>query len=146
MIVDFAVYDSTGTIKRTGTVPAGQESLQADAASGEYVVVTKASIESDRVSNPTGPSPSVVVKTPTTATSTSSSPIAANGTAEFVVSNVPIGSRAFISVPAGKGISDTYDAVVNDGVVVVTSTIPGNYILELFSNNYLTYKVSFDAV
>lgn len=146
MIVDFAVYDSTGTIKRTGSVPAGQESLQADAASGEYVVVMKASIESDRVTNPTGPSPSVVVKTPTTATSTTSTPIAANGTAKFVVSNVPIGSRAFITVPAGKGISDTYDAIVNDGVVEVTTTIPGKYTLELFSDTYTTYKVTFDAV
>jgi hypothetical protein len=129
-MANFLVYSlSTGIIDRTGSVPDGQELLQA--LPGEGAMLNPSNFNGADYSVSLGPPPTLVAKAAMGAV-IDKLHIAANGVAQAIISSVPVGADLYIN--------GTYNQNVSDGTVEFSSAVSGIYILELRESRHLTQQ------
>jgi hypothetical protein len=146
MTIKFTITDSaTGAILRTGTTMTMATALL-QAGPGE----TLTTVGSDPIRDTVDPGTSTATPKPLmtrdgTATNVNRTSMLANGSDFITISNIPNGAGYHFVVPVGKGLQDITPATVADGVLEITTTVPGSYTVILTYPNMLNFRVNFNA-
>lgn len=150
MTVKWTVYDSTsGEILRTGeAMTVAQANLQGNTPGTKVVVVGSDPVaQKVDISNPSAPV--VSARLPMTVNGTqisaSKTSIIANGIDSATISPVPNGATYLLTVPSGLGIAEYPIGTINDGSLVLTTTVPGIYTLLIQYGTNLDFTVTINA-
>lgn len=151
MSIDYTVYDSnTGAILRTGTALTEASARLQGSAPGTRVTLKGSDPKYDNVEiTPIGVDPGLVPKLPMRnqngLTQTSAASIKADGYEMLTIHFVPSGAKVEIFLPPNLGLMQPQDAIVTDGVINITTTVPGIYQVKLSYMNFLDFEASFYA-
>lgn len=145
MSITFTVFDSTGKIVRNGNAMS-TATAAAQAGPGETVKFEGTDPETEAIDPGTG---NVLNRVPMSAngvlTSYDKTIITANGVDAVTISNIPAGAIYEVYLPANMGLIQPPDDVVNDGVLIITTTVKGLYQVKLRFQNYLDFGVTINA-
>lgn len=146
MTIQFTVYDASGTILRTGnTMTVAQAQLQATEP-GTYVTTVGTDPDTQIILPGTGqPSYRGPMQVDGVNTSINRTSIVANGIATLTISPIPPGALYAVTVPQGVGLDEIPEGTINDGSLVITTTVKGTYSVRLRSGYFLDYKATFNA-
>lgn len=139
MFVDFTVYDSSGTILRTGACPA--DMLQLQAGPGENAIIGKSYIQSDRVID--GDTP-IISSKPQQAITVTGLTFVANNTAFATFSGIASGSSVKIT-PEVISDAAASSTLVNDGTARIFSSIKGKFGIVIDHPDYQSYTNQIEA-
>lgn len=151
MTIEYTVYDSaTGEILRTGTTMTMAQAQLQGSAPGTRVVTIGSDPATQVVEvTPIGTDPSTLPKVPISVggvqISASKTNFAANGTDTVTISPIPAGATYSITVPPDMGIATIYPGTINDGSLIITTTVPGTYALTIKYGTNLDFVVSLYA-
>lgn len=151
MSIDFTVYDSnTGAILRTGTAQTEASARLQGSAPGTRVVLRGSDPKYDNVQvTPIGVEPGLVPKLPMRnangLTQASGTSIKADGVQMLTIHFVPNGAKVEVFLPTNLGLMQPQDAIVTDGVINITTTVPSIYQVKVSYMNFLDFEVSFNA-
>lgn len=133
---------------RVGTAMSTESANLQGSTPGTYVEIVDLDPVTEVV---TGPStiPLVVSKQTmrvgTLQTAATKTTLVANGTDSLTISPIPAGATCEVFLPENRGLLQPNDFVVNDGSLVITTTVSGIYSIRLAYQNFLDFKVTFNA-
>lgn len=144
-MVAYVIYHADGTIASTGI---SQEStVEYLVGPGQNLVITNrmADPETEYISNP-GTDPVIAPKpAPPAPMVISKVFMSANGTDYVAIPNIPAGSSYAITPPDAGADTAGLTGTIDDGVLEITTTMPGNYQVTVTPLNQQPYKASFNA-
>lgn len=147
-MITYTVFDSaTGKILRTGTAMSVASAQLQGSTPGTRVEF----VGSDPTTEVIDPGTNLPVdrlpmrNAAGSLTTKNKTTITANGVDAVTISNVPVGAICEVFMPPNLGLVQITDQVVNDGVVIITSTVPGLYQIVLRYQNFLDFGVTINA-
>lgn len=147
MTVAFTVFDTaSGEILRTGNaMTVAQAQLQA--GPGEKVITVGTDPLTQVISNPGSDYPGIINKpgSGNLNISVDKTAMLANGVDKVTFSGIPTGAVAKFGVPADQGVIPVADTTINDGTLVVTTKIPGDYTVLISVFPAQDYQVTIHA-
>jgi len=151
MTIQYTVYDSaTGEILRTGsTLTLAQAQLQGSTP-GTRVVTVGSDPETEVVEVvPIDATPGTLPRVPISVSGVqigaSKTNLIANGTDSVTISPIPVGATYHVTVPLNKGIATIPSGTINDGSLIITTTVAGIYGVTIKYGTNLDFVVSLNA-
>jgi hypothetical protein len=150
MTIQFTVYnDTTGEIVRTGTAMT-EASARAQAGPGTRVTLVGSDPVVDKVTiTPIGTDGSKTARTPMTVgaaqIAANKTTMTANGVDAVTISNIPNGATYTVDVPKDQGITPIVGGTISDGILSVTTTVAGLYVVTIKNGTNLDFTVNINA-
>lgn len=150
MTIQYTVFDeASGKILRTGTAMSEASALAQGNTPGTRVVLVGSDPEQEQI-DPAPEIPAVIPRIPMgvngTLTRANKMALTANGIDEVMISPIPVGAVAELFLPPNRGLEQLENLIINDGVLYVTTTVPGIYQIKIYFQNLQDFTVTLNAV
>jgi len=146
-MIQYTVYDTaTGAVLRTGTAMTEASARLQGSKPGTSVTIVGSDADTEIINPGTGVAvPKTAMKVGSTLTAVNKTTLTANGTDMIRITSIPGGASYMITIPPDLGLVQPPDGAVTDGVLELTTTVPGAYSVILRFQNFLDFVVNFNA-
>lgn len=145
-MIEYTVYDkASGKVLRTGTAMTEASANLQGSKPGTSVKLVGSDPKTEIIGSGGVVTNRQPMRNANGVTYASKTTLTADGADSITIHFVPAGAKVEVFLPPNMGLMQPEDAIVNDGVLVITTTVRGIYQIRLSYLNFIDFEVSFNA-